>query len=119
MPRENPDNVREPKSGRWLKLHPLSGLAILLLDNLFFGIKIMTAGLGMPITATLAFWTTLLAVWLVQRHVARDHRRMSFGKALGAGVIAGLPFSIAGTMIGSWVILSAGLSPWRRLTRLQ
>jgi hypothetical protein len=77
----------------------------------------MTVGLGMPITATLAFWTTLLAVWFIQRHFAREPRRMSFGKALGSGIIAGLPFSIAGTVIGSWVILSAGLSPWRRLTR--
>jgi drug/metabolite transporter (DMT)-like permease len=119
MQRQDSESSLETHRGKWLRLHPLSGVAILLLDNLFFGLKAMTAGLGMPITATLAFWTTLFAVWFVQRKLAHEDRRMSFGKALGAGIIAGLPFSIAGTVIGSWVILSAGLSPWRRLTKLR
>lgn len=119
MARLNSDQLRSIHKDRWFRLHPLSGMAILFLDNLFFGLKMMTAGLGMPVTATLAFWTTLLAVWFVQRKLVGEHRRMSLAKALGAGVIAGLPFSIAGTIVGSWVLLSSGLTPWRRIRMLR
>lgn len=110
---------RNIHKGRWLRLHPVSGVAILLLDNLFFGLKMMTAGLGMPVTATLAFWTTLLAVWFIQRKLVGEDRRMCFGKALASGIVAGLPFSIAGTLVGGWVLLSAGLSPWQHRPRIR
>jgi hypothetical protein len=113
------ERFRRIHKGQWSRLHPLSGVAILLLDNLFFGIKVMTAGLGMPVTATLAFWTTLFAVWFIQRRLVGEDRRMCFLKALAAGVIAGLPFSIAGTAVGAWVILRSGLAPWKRLTGLK
>lgn len=117
MENRDPGRLRSIHKGKWFRLHPLSGAAILLLDNLFFGAKVFTAGLAMPVTMTLAFWTTLFAVWFIQRKLAGENRRMCFMKALGAGVIAGLPFSIAGTAVGAWVILSAGLSPWRRLLK--
>lgn len=109
--------ARSIHKGRWFRLHPLSGAAILLLDNLFFGIKAMTAGLAMPVTMTLAFWTTLFAVWLIQRKLVGENRRMSFVKALASGVIAGVPFSVAGTVVGGWILLRSGLSPRRRLLK--
>lgn len=97
-------------SGRWLRLHPLSGAALLFLDNLFFGVNALTAGLATPIGIVAAALATFLATGWIQRKLARESRRMSLLKAVAAGIIAGLPFSVAGSTIGALVLLSAGLS---------
>lgn len=111
------DKLRSIHKGRWFRLHPLSGFAILLLDNLFFGLTTTTAGLGLPLTMTLAFWTTLTAVLLIQRKLVGETKKMSLVKALASGAIAGLPFPIAGTLVGGWVLINSGLSPRRRILK--
>jgi hypothetical protein len=118
MGRVDPVALRSIHKGRWLRLHPLSGVAILLLDNIFFGVKMATVGIGLPVTATLAFWTTLFSVWFIQRKLVGEDRRMCFMKALAAGVIAGIPTSIAGTFLATWVLVSSGLHPLRRRLKL-
>jgi hypothetical protein len=106
--------IETAHKGRWLRMHPLSGIAILLLDKLFFGMELASAGITIPISSTLAFWTTLISVWFIQRKVVGEGRRMCFLKALAAGVIAGIPTSIGGTFLATWVLLSSGLHPLRR-----
>lgn len=118
MRRSDPTPVKDDPRNRWGQLHPLSGAAILVLDNVFFGLNAATAGLGTPMSVALAFWSSLLAVWFIQRKMGGDNRRMSILKALAAGLVAGVPFSIAGTAIGSWIILRSGLSPWRKATKV-
>lgn len=119
MARLDPVALRGIHKGRWLRLHPLSGLAILLLDNLFFGVKIATLGIAFPVTMTLAFWTTLLSVWFIQRKLVGEGRRMCFVKALAAGVVAGIPTSIAGTFIATVILISSGLHPLKGRLKLR
>ena|SRR5690625_2206857 len=113
MEKMNRPRLRNRK-GEWFQLHPLSGVAILLLDNFFFGWTALTGLLALPVSMALAFWTTFGAVLLIQRIGIGDSRRMSLAKGFITGLIAGLPFSIAGTILGGWVLLSAGLSSRNR-----
>lgn len=107
-------NPQAPLKSKLLQLHPLSGAALLLLDNLFFSANVMTAGLSTPLAMTFAFSATLLSVWVIQRKWGGDSRRKSFIKALAAGFVAGLPFSVAGTAVGAWILVRAGMTPQRR-----
>jgi|SRR5690625_90243 len=116
MIEENRSRFRPVKKESRRRLHPLSGIAILVLDNLFFGLNALTAGFGLPISMALAFWSTFGVVFLVQRFIGGESRRSSFFKGLGSAVIAGLPFSIGGTILGGWVLLNAGLSSRRRIS---
>lgn len=95
-------------------MHPGSGLAILFFDHVFFGLAIFSGGIWMPLTMTLAFGTTFFAVWMIQRKIVGESPRVALTKALVAGTVAGIPTSISGTFLGSWILLSAGLHPLRR-----
>lgn len=110
------EGFRAVNKGRWFRLHPLSGIAILAIDNLFFGVKLATAGIAWPITMSFAFLLSFLAVWLIQRVWVGERGGKSFLKALVAGFIAGVPTSIGGTLLGAWVIARSGLS-MRQLTK--
>lgn len=114
MAPSDPGNPQTPSQSKLLQLHPLSGAALLLLDNLLFGANLATAGFSTPLAMTLAFSATLLSVWIIQRKWGGDSRRKSFIKALAAGFVAGLPFSVAGTAVGAWILVRAGMTPQRR-----
>jgi len=91
-------------------LHKLSGLLILLVDNLFFSATVFTAGLAVPVSCALAFGTSAVGVFLIQKFVARDKTGASLAKALLSGALAGIPTSIAGTVLGGLVLALAGFS---------
>jgi len=118
MVKFDPEALRSVHKGRWFRMHPLSGVAVLALDKVFFGAELATAGAALPLTVTLAFWTTFFSVWFIQRKVVGEDRRMCFLKALASGLIAGIPTSIAGTFLATWVLLSSGLHPLRRRLKL-
>jgi hypothetical protein len=94
---------------RRIRLHPVSGLLIILLDNLFFGLNVATLGIGMLLACSLAFSVTTIGVYLAQRFLDRDSRRASLAKALLSGVLAGVPTSITGTIFGTAVLAASGL----------
>ena len=95
---------------RKLFLHKLSGLWVFLVDNAFFGATIATAGLALPISCLLAFFTGGAGVFFIQTLINRDSAKQAFNKALLAGVLSGIPTSIAGTVYGVWILRMAGLS---------
>ena len=92
-----------------LHLHRLSGVWVFLVDNAFFGATIASAGLALPISCMLAFFTGAAGVFLIQKLLNRDSFGQALRKALIAGVLSGIPFSIAGTIYGGWVMAAAGL----------
>jgi hypothetical protein len=95
----------------WLSvLHPWSGGLLLLVDNLCFGGEVMTGMLALPVVVFLAFSTVFLGVYRIQRRRAGNGRLASLAKALVCGMLAGVPWSIAGTAVGGLVLLLSGLS---------
>jgi len=95
---------------RKLFLHKLSGLWVFLVDNAFFGATFATAGLALPISCLLAFFTGGAGVFFIQTLINRDSAKQAFNKALLAGVLSAIPTSIAGTLYGAWILRMAGLS---------
>ena len=91
-------------------LHPLSGLWVFAIDNVFFGTTMVTGGLTLPLSCALACCAGTLGVLFFQKVLARDSFGQTIRKAFIAGVICGLPFSIAGTVYGGWILTIAGLS---------
>jgi hypothetical protein len=90
-------------------LHPLSGLAILLIDNAFFLGELATMGLSLPVTCLLAFLSTVVGVGLIQKLLAGNEWRPAIGKAVLGGIAAGLPFPIAGTLAGGIIMAVSGM----------
>ncbi len=95
-------------------LHRLSGLWVFLVDNAFFAVSVPTffptGGFSLLITCSLAFLSGSLGVFLIQKLINGDSLRQAFNKALLAGVLSGIPSSIAGTVYGAWVLRMAGMS---------
>ena len=95
--------------GKRFQLHRLSGVWVFLVDNAFFGATMASAGLAQPVTCILAFLSGATGVFLIQKLLDRDSFTQALGKALIAGILSGIPLSIAGTIFGGWVIAVAGL----------
>lgn len=99
---------------RKLYLHKLSGLWVFLVDSAFFAVSvptfIPTGGFVLLTTCSLAFLSGGLGVFLIQKLINGDSLRQAFNKALLAGVLSGIPTSLAGTIYGAWVLRMAGLS---------
>jgi len=103
--------ISEP-SARF-RLHPVSGLLVILMDTLFFGGTVASGGWALPLMCFLAFSVTSFGVFLSQKFLSKDRIGASFAKGFLAGILAGVPTPISGTVFGSFVLLSAGLRPFR------
>lgn len=97
----------DPERGRLL---PLAGLWILALDWLLFSSNVASAGLATPIIVVLGFLLGGAGTWFLQRRIAGDRLWKAAVKAFAAGVAVGLPWPLAGTLIGGWVLLAAGIN---------
>jgi len=104
----------EPPPRRKFWLHPKSGLLILAVDWFFFGTEIITLELAVVIASFFAFMITTAGVFWIQRRFNGDSVSAAFGKALFGGIIAGLPTSIGGTILGAVVLALSGLSGWNQ-----
>lgn len=91
-------------------LHPLSGALILAVDNLFFGANAILGGIATPLISAMAFLMTSMGVYWLQKNKMNETRQKSLLKALFSGMIAGIPTSIGGTVLGTLVILFSGQS---------
>lgn len=92
------------------RLHPVSGLLIILIDTLFFGANAASLGWATPIICLLAFMVTSFGVFLSQKFLSADRFGASLAKGFFSGVLAGIPTSITGTIFGTFVLVSSGLS---------
>jgi len=104
--KQTPAELRHVKDFR---IHRLSGAWILLIDNLFFVGTISTAGLALPISCLLASLTGGLGVFLIEKLINKNSFNQSVLRGLVAGVLSGIPISIAGTVYGGWVLAMAGI----------
>jgi len=89
--------------------HPASGIAILGIDFLVFGTELFSGFLDVPIMCVVAFVVTLPLVFLIQKKWGLDRGYVAFAKAFAGAFMAGLPFSIAGTIYGAAVLALSGL----------
>ena len=103
-------------SFRWLidperrrLLLPASGLWILMLDWLLFSSNAITAGLGTPIIIVLGFVLGSAGTYFLQRRFAGDIPWKALLKAVFSGIVVGVPWPLAGTLIGGWVLFFSGL----------
>lgn len=99
--------LMRPSPGKLLL--PATGAWILGLDWVLFSSNTLTAWLATPIAMVLGFVLGSVGTYLIQRRGARDSWSRAALKALGAGIVVGLPWPLGGTLIGGWVLLSSGL----------
>ena len=104
-----------PAPTAWLQ--PSSAILILAVDWLFFGAEILSLESAVVAASLAAFAITAAGVFWIQRRRAGNSRSASAVKALLSGIVAGLPTSIGGTVLGSVVLALAGLSRRKRLLR--
>ncbi len=91
-------------------LLPATGLLILGLDWLLFPKEVATAGLATPVTSLVGFLAGSFGVFHLQRRYALNTRTAALFKAVLAGFLVGLPFPLAGTLVGGWVLATSGLA---------
>jgi hypothetical protein len=94
-------------------LLPLAGLWILGLDWLLFPPEGATLALATPVASLVGFLAGAAGVYQMQRRYALDDKPWATLKALFAGIIVGLPFPLAGSVVGGWILASSGLAHLR------
>jgi hypothetical protein len=95
-------------------LHPGTGALILAVDWLFFGADALTLGGTIILSSMAAFTITAIGVFWIQRSKGGDSFTLAAAKAFAAGVVAGVPTSIGGTVVGSIILALSGLKTLRR-----
>ena len=88
-------------------LHPYSAGLLIFIDNIFWGVNALTLGLSTPIISIAAFFITGTITLLIQKYLAKESMGECFTKAVIIGVLAGVPTSITGTVLGTAVLIIA------------
>jgi hypothetical protein len=86
-------------------VHPLAAFATIVLDGIFFMVEVVNPFIAIGI-GVLGFTATTL----VQRFVAGDSWGAAIAKGMVLGIVAGVPFPVAGTAVGLPLLAWAGLS---------
>ena len=94
--------------------HPASAIITLSVDVAFFGADAMALGVDLPVTITLAFLSAFVGTFFVQKVVANEKILPSIIKAIFLGIMAGIPFPIAGTAVGIFILGAAGLKKFSK-----
>ncbi len=89
---------------------PATGLLVLGLDWFLFSGEAATVGMAAPVTAIVGFLAGSLGAYHLQRRYALNSHPVALAKALLAGLFVGVPFPMAGTLVGAWVLASSGLA---------
>jgi hypothetical protein len=111
------DWLTKPVSAeQWLL--PVTGAWILGLDWLLFSPEGITLGLATPVAAVVGFVAGTLGTHFFQTRYGGDKGATAWLKSLAAGLIVGIPFPLAGTFVGGWILFNSGLHSLRdRLLR--
>ncbi|MDE2489420.1 MAG: phosphoribosylaminoimidazole carboxylase [Elusimicrobia bacterium] len=97
--------------------HPASGLAILAIDWLFFGLDWELGPLSLAVSCLLAAGLCYAVVRRVQEKWHGDEPRLARAKALVGAAAAGVPFAVGGTVLGGLILALSGLDRVRALVR--
>jgi hypothetical protein len=89
---------------------PATGLLVLGLDWFLFSGEAATAGLAAPLTGVFGFIAGSVGTYVLQRRFGLDSHTAALGKSLLAGLFVGVPFPLAGTLAGAWVLATSGLA---------
>jgi hypothetical protein len=93
---------------------PATGAWILALDWLLFSTNTLSAYTATPIVMVVGFVLGGAGAFVIQRRGANDAPWSAVLKAVLAGIVVGLPWPVAGTLVGGWVLLSSGLGNARK-----
>lgn len=88
--------------------HPLSGLAILGIDWVFWGLGWELGPVSCAVAVVAAFASSYAVVQRVQTRCGDDPKRARL-KALIGATAAGVPFAIGGTVLGGLILALSGL----------
>ena len=115
-----PDSDEPTRPSGWLHwltdplpqrfLLPATGLLIIGLDWLLFPEEAVSAGLSVPLTSLVGFLAGSIGAYHLQRRYALNTRPIALLKSLLAGVLVGVPFPLAGTLVGGWIVATSGLA---------
>jgi hypothetical protein len=105
---ESKNAVTKPKSKT--PLHPLSGGVILGLDWLLFSGNVLSGLAATPLVIFGGLLLGFVGTFSVQRFISKDSIVPSLIKAIGAGIVVGIPWPIAGTAVGGAILGWSGLS---------
>ena len=96
---------------------PATGLLIMGLDWLLFSKEAASFGLLIPFTSLVGFLAGSIGTYFLQTRHGLDPRPVAWLKGLLAGVLVGIPFPLAGTMVGGAILATSGLAGlrWRLL----
>jgi hypothetical protein len=89
--------------------HPMSGAVLLGVDWLCFGFEWELGPASMAVMCLAAFAGTYVAVERIQRERHGDAPGVARAKALAAALAAGVPFPVAGTVVGGLILALSGL----------
>ena len=103
--------LTRPQTPQWLL--PITGLWILGLDWLLFTQNTIVLGLATPLLVILGFIGGTLGTYVFQSRFAGDRGPSAWLKSLLAGIVVGVPFPLAGTFVGGWILFNSGLASLR------
>jgi len=95
-------------------IHPLAALATVALDGFFSVFEVLDPFMLLFISAGIGL-LGFAATTFVQRYVANDRWGAAIAKGLVMGIFAGVPYPVTGTVIGSPLLVWAGVYQWVRL----
>jgi hypothetical protein len=105
IPLKNSEQSLPPKEQNLI--HPISALLLVLIDSLW-GLEDWNV-LSWPVSIPLSFLSVAIPTYFIQRFLKKDPVGKSATVALTLGVLAGVPFPIAGTAVGAIALGLAGL----------
>src|SRR5258705_13563230 len=96
---------------------PATGLLIMGLDWLLFSEEAASFGLLIPFTSLVGFLAGSIGTYHLQTRRGLDSKPVALLKGLLAGILVGIPFPLAGTIVGGAIVASSGLAGlrWRLL----
>jgi hypothetical protein len=103
--------LTESKQAQWLL--PVTGAWILGLDWLLFANNTLSLYLATPLLAVAGFIGGTLGTHFFQTRYAGDRGATAWIKSLLAGIVVGIPFPLAGTFVGGWILFNSGLASIR------
>ena len=80
--------------GQTFGLHPLTAMALFVVDWMLFGEEVATAGVGWLISLPVGFLLGLIAI-LIQKHAYKDETMPAIAKGLLVGLLTAIPAPIS------------------------